>query len=128
MYSTVLTSAAPARDTLRIPCVDKNKHYTVDSRKQYLAIKRFGSLIKHLVPFSIRADGFLVRTVDRHYALTDGVEHYECFGDALSYGINLEKQYSATGYDPRLRILGDFGSNLYVIKETNPSQKEKENG
>lgn len=122
------TSAAPPRDTLRVPDADAEKRYTVDTKKQYLRIKRFGGLIKHLVPFSIKADGFLVRTADRHFALTDGGEHYECFGDVLRHGINLEKQYSSTGYDSRLRILGDFGSNLYVVKENIDSRKEKENG
>ena len=122
------TDAAPQRDTLRVPSADPKTPYTVDTKKQYLRIKRFGGLIKHIVPFSIKADGFLVRTVDRHFALTDGVEHYECFGDTLNHGINLEKQYCATGYDPKLRILGDFGSNLYVIKENSASRKEKNNG
>ncbi len=122
------TSAAPARDILRVPVADTGKRYTVDTKKQYLRIKRFGGLIKHLVPFKIKADGFLVRTVDRYFALTDGSEHYECCGDALRHGINLEKQYSATGYDSKLRILGDFGSNLYVMKENIDSRKEKQNG
>ena len=39
----------------------------------------------------------------------------------LSEGINLAMQYEGSGYDPALRILGDYGSSLYLIKE-------KENG
>jgi alpha-galactosidase len=110
-------SACPARDVLRVPGLDPNKEYTVTTVKQYLRIGRFGSLIKHLVPFSVNADGFLVRTVERHFEMTDGREEYICRGDALAEGINLAMQYEGTGYADTLRILGDFGSNIYHIKE-----------
>ena len=116
LYQTY-APACPARDTLRVKSLDKDKTYTVDTVKQYLKISRFGSLIKHIVPFPIRADGTVVRLVNKHFAMTDGTEHYECTGAALSSGINLAMQYSGTGYDPSLRIYGDFGSNLYHIKE-----------
>ena len=110
-------SACPARDILRIPGLDPNKEYTVTTVKQYLRIGRFGSLIKHLVPISLNADGFIVRTVERNFEMTDGREEYICRGDALAEGINLAMQYEGTGYADSLRILGDFGSNIYHIKE-----------
>ncbi|MBQ8583844.1 MAG: alpha-galactosidase [Clostridia bacterium] len=110
-------SSCPPRDRLRVPLASPDKQYTVDTKPQDLRIRRFGSLIKHLVPFDIKADGFLVRTVDRHFALTDGREHYTVRGDALNYGINLEMQYEGTGYSDKIRIYGDFGSGIYVISE-----------
>ena len=109
--------ACPSRDTLRVPMLDNDKTYTVDTVKQYLKIARFGSLIKHLVPFPIKTGGVLVRLVNDNFAMTDGTEHYECSGAALSSGLNLAMQYSGTGYEPSLRIYGDYGSNLYHIKE-----------
>ena len=116
IFQTIV-HAAPARDLLRVPGAVQNSEYTVSSVAQRLRIKRFGSLIKHLVPFSIKADGALVRTVDRHFEMNDGSELYTCRGDALRSGINLSMQYEGTGYDPNLRMLGDFGSSLYLIKE-----------
>jgi len=116
--------ACPARDVLRIPYADKDTECTVTTVSQYLRIKRFGGLIKHLVPFGINSEGFLVRTVDRHLSLTDGAEKYVCRGDVLNIGINLAMQYEGTGYNDKLRILGDFGSNLYIIKKNG----EKSNG
>ena len=53
--------------------------------------------------------------------MTDGMESYTASGAMLAEGINLSMQYEGSGYDPNLRILGDFGSSLYIIKE-------KENG
>jgi alpha-galactosidase len=119
-------SSCPPRDRLRVPLAAPDKKYTVTSKPQDLRIKRFGSLIKHLVPFNIKADGFLVRTVDRHFALTDGTEHYTVRGDALNFGINLEMQYEGTGYSDKLRIYGDFGSGIYVIKELPESKTSAE--
>ena len=56
--------------------------------------------------------------------MKDGKENYVASGAALAEGINLAMQYEGSGYDPNLRMLGDFGSNLYLIKE---KMQEKEN-
>ena len=109
--------AIPARDTLRILVAKDGKRYRMTSVKQSLRISRFGGLIKHVVPVKLRADGPILRFVDRHAAMTDGKEDYACSGEALQSGVNLAMQYSGTGYDPGLRILGDFGSTLYLIEE-----------
>ena len=109
--------AIPGRDTLRILSAKKAKRYRMTSVKQSLRISRFGGLIKHVVPIKLRADGPVLRFVDRHFAMTDGQEHYTCSGQALRSGIQLAMQYTGTGYDSGLRILGDFGSNRYLIEE-----------
>ena len=111
------TSAFPYRDRLSVPCADPNKEYSVEGVKQYLRIKTFGPLINHILPVRLKSDGLIIRTVDKNYSLTDGHEIYTCYGDALNFGINLEMQYEGTGYNENIRLLGDFGSNLYLIKE-----------
>ena len=109
--------AIPPRDTLRILGAKKGKMYRIRSVEQKLRISRFGGLIKHVVPIRLRADGPVLRMVDRHFAMTDGKEEYSCSAEALQHGINLAMQYSGTGYSPELRILGDFGSSLYLVEE-----------
>ena len=49
--------------------------------------------------------------------MPDGAEEYACCGETLQAGVNLAMQYSGTGYSPELRILGDFGSSLYIATE-----------
>ncbi len=110
-------TACPGRDSLSVPGLDDGKLYSVESNGQYLRIARFGGLIKHITPIYLRPDGFILRTVNKYFAMTDGKENYTVSGAALSEGINLAMQYEGSGYDPNLRILGDFGSNLYIIKE-----------
>ena len=120
IFAGLFQTHAPAcfaRDTLRVPYCKEGGSYLLSSIKQYLRISRFGSLIKHITPVPLRADGFIVRTVDRHFAMTDGEECYTVSGKALRAGINLAMQYEGTGYDAKLRILGDYGSNIYHIKE-----------
>ena len=120
IYQKYKTSC-PDRDRLDVPGLDPEKLYTVESKDQHLRIKRFGGLIKHITPVHLNPDGFILRTADRHFAMKDGKEKYIASGAMLAEGINLAMQYEGSGYNPDLRILGDFGSNLYVIKE-------KENG
>ena len=111
------TCAAPYRDRLAIPSADPSKLYSVECVKQNLRIKAFGPLINHISPVRIKADGMLLRTVDKHFSLTDGHESYTCYGDALNFGMNLEMQFEGSGYNEKIRLLGDYGSNLYLIKE-----------
>jgi alpha-galactosidase len=49
--------------------------------------------------------------------MQDGRETYTASGAMLDEGINLAMQYEGSGYQPELRVLGDFGSNLYLIRE-----------
>ncbi len=113
--------SCPGRDRLDVPYLEPHKLYTVESRVQHLRIRRFGGLIKHITPIYLKPDGFILRTVDKFFAMKDGEETYTASGAMLAEGINLAMQYEGSGYDPNLRILGDYGSSLYLIKE-------KENG
>ena len=113
---------APPRDVLRILSAKSGKRYTMKSVKQSLRIARFGSLIKHVSPVAVNSEGVLMRFVDRHFAMTDGQEEYTCSGEAMQAGIPLAMQYSGTGYNPNIRILGDWGSTLYTVTEI-PSEE-----
>ena len=64
-----------------------------------------------------------MRFVDRHFSMVDGEESYECSGEALQSGIPLAMQYSGTGYNPKIRVTGDFGSTLYTIKEISENER-----
>ena len=110
-------TACPGRDRLNVSHLDEDKLYTIESNEQYLRISRFGGLIKHITPVHLKPDGFILRTANKYFAMKDGAESYTASGAALREGINLAMQYEGSGYDPNLRILGDFGSSLYIIKE-----------
>ena len=110
-------SACPGRDRLDVPGLDPNKIYTVSARQQYHRVRRFGGLLKHILPVHLNAEGLIIRTADKYYGMKDGREEYTASGMMLAEGINLAMQYEGSGYNTDLRILGDYGSSLYMITE-----------
>ncbi len=103
-------------DILRVCGLENEALYRVATRPQRLYINRFGGLVKHLLPVTLNPSGFILRTVNRHYALTDCVETYECRGSLLSSGIQLNNQFTGSYYNNKTRLLGDYGSSLYTIE------------
>ena len=122
-----MCKACPERDILRIPTVKREKLYRFSTVGQRLKISRFGGLIKHITPIRLKSDGFILRTVNKHFSLPDGMESYECYGDLLTEGVKLSMQYEGTGYHKELRILGDFGSNMFLVEEIKENDKGEEN-
>lgn len=119
---------SPARDTLRVLGTEKGATYTVKTVEQRLKISRFGSLIKHVFPITVKADGALMRFVNAHFSMKDGVETYTVTGAGLESGIPLAMQYSGSGYHKDLRLLGDWGSTLYLIEKTENEKGTIQNG
>jgi alpha-galactosidase len=118
--------ASPERDVLRILQTESGKRYKMTSVKQYLKIGRFGSLIKHISPVNIRADGMIMRFVDKHFSLVDGREEYTVCAEGLRAGIPLAMQYSGTGYNGNIRVTGDCGSTMYLIEEIDERNMQNE--
>ncbi len=109
--------AAEGGDRLPLAGLERDAAYTMDTKPQRLFIKRFGGLIRHVVPFDLNPNGFIMRLVNRFYALWDCEEHYEADGKTLMQGVRLNNQFVGSYYAKDIRLLGDFGSNLYVIRQ-----------
>ena len=116
MFQTQAT-AAEGNDILPLAGLDEAKRYRMQTKPQRVLIRRFGGLVNHLLPFPINPNGALFRWADRLYAMRDCVESYEASGKTLLQGVHLNNQFVATGYNENIRMLGDFGSNLYAIDE-----------
>ncbi|MDR0442852.1 MAG: alpha-galactosidase [Treponema sp.] len=117
-FFQTLADVSEGHDALRISGFDPETRCRISTKPQKLYIKRFGGLVKHITPVPLNPAGFILRTVNRHYALTDCVETYECSGSALAAGILLNNQFMGSHYNNKTRLLGDYGSNLYVIEMT----------
>ena len=115
-FFQTLTTASEGYDRLVLIGLDAATKYTVQTRPQSIFIKRFGGLVKHLMPVTLDPNGFFIRTADKLFCLTDCVERYEGYGGALMDGILLNNQFIGSYYNPQIRLLGDFGSHLYVVK------------
>ena len=112
-----LIHSAPGYEWLKLEGIDKDKKYSLETRPQPLRVGQFGSLVKHIAPVDLNPNGPVLRTADHHYRMEDGVQSLECSGAALESGITLSLRFLGTGYDQNMRNQGDFGSNIYIVKE-----------
>ena len=64
----------------------------------------------------MKKGGFIIRTIDKFYMLPDGEEKFTATGRALSEGVPLNTRFIGTGYNNNIRMLSDFGSELYYIR------------
>ena len=112
-YQT-LSMAAESNDYLKVTGLDKNAIYRAKVRNQSLYIKRFGGLVKHLLPVKLKPEGLILRTANKVYCMKEGTEEFEGSGECFNGGVQLNNQYLGTGYNDKLRLFGDFGSNLYL--------------
>lgn len=108
--------AVPERDTMRIPAMTPGVVHTVTAKPQRLLLERFGHLVNQVSPVKLDPRGVVMGVVSRHRSLRDGPERYRGTGELLAAGIRLDQQFSGTGYDPALRMLGDYGSTIYVVR------------
>lgn len=98
----------------------------MQTKPQRIFIRRFGGLVNHLLPVTINPNGALFRWADRLYAMQDCVETYAAGGKTLMQGVHLNNQFVATGYNAKVRMLGDFGSNLYAIEAIDEEKTNSE--
>lgn len=121
-----LARAGESNELLSVKGLRGEQTYMLETVAQKVAISRFGGLVRHILPVKLRADGFLLRTVNRHYALADGALSLAASGDALRSGVGLNNQFTGTGYHSGLRLWGDFGSQMYTVGLLSYPVKEEE--
>ena len=119
-----LIHADPGYEWLHAEALAPDVLYTVESRRQALRVSQFGSLLKHVTPVELDPNGAVVRTADRHYRMVDASERYVCSGALLSSGLPLAQRFACTGRSEKIRLQGDFLSNLYVIRKAAPARKK----
>lgn len=115
-FFQTFAKAAESSDKLKVIGL-KEGMYQLNTRPQRLYINRYGSLTKHILPVELNPDGLIMRTANKYYTLKDCEEEYICSDKALLSGIPLHEQFIGTGYNERVRMLGDFGSNIYVTRK-----------
>ncbi len=113
-YQTRLTAAGPP-EWLPLTGLAPGTRYRVSAKPQTLAVRDFGRLVNHVSPIRIRDGGLLQTLVNQHYRMPDATESYTGSGAALSR-LQLTPQFDGTGTDEHTRLLGDFGSTLYLVE------------
>jgi alpha-galactosidase len=113
--------AAPERELLAVAGLHAGIPYRVEAKPQRIMLDRLGALVNHVSPVKLDPNGLVMNVVSKRRSLPDAVESYRGTGELLATGIRLQMQFSGTGHNDALRMLGDFGSTLYtVVREDTP--------
>lgn len=108
---------------IRLSHLDPDKYYHIEGLKTFEHISRFKSLIKHALPIKLHPDGILFHLLSNRYLMP--VESFETTlkGDILMQkGLPLPHGFTGAGYHKEMRLLLDFSSRLYYIKEVHHEQ------
>ncbi|MDT4763086.1 alpha-galactosidase [Sphaerochaeta sp. PS] len=118
LFAQKLNQSNPGSDRLKIEAVDLNATYEVFPRQQKIDIRTFGDLVNRISPLAIAEGGLAQDTLSKALSFDSEVEHYRVSGELLANaGIKLNQQFGGTGYDGETRVLGDFGSRIYICKK-----------
>jgi alpha-galactosidase len=125
-YYQTWQRAAEGCDLLPLTGLDPRQTYRLSTRPLRLELERFGGLINHMLPVQIKPDNPLLRLTGKFYTLPDSAESYTATGRQLQVGVMLNTHYSGTGYNSNVRMLGDFGSHMYLIEAIIDKQSNQE--
>ena len=98
--------------------LNSDKKYTVSEVSQTYNVKMFGSLINMVLPVRINSNGQLINLISHLKGIDGGHQEYEVSGSVLNSGaLVLDLEWSGSGLNDKVRVMGDFGSRMYLINE-----------
>ncbi|MGD1815691.1 MAG: alpha-galactosidase [Pleomorphochaeta sp.] len=108
----------PPLERLCIPIVDNNAYYELFNRPQKFELSVFGDLVEHFLPTNL-LKGKAIDEISKILQLNIEITHHRVYGELLSKaGLILNQEYGGTKYEHEVtRVLGDYGSRLYVLKK-----------
>lgn len=117
IYQGLLTPN-PSPQPIYLKGLDPSKNYQVIQRKQHENLKRFLGLIKHALPVKLKPHGTLFNLLSNVYQLEmERVEREETGKSLMTKGLRVPYRFTGTGYHPSQRLMLDFSSRLYYLRE-----------
>lgn len=102
---------------LRLKGLDPNICYEITVRSEALDLREFGSLINHVLPFKVNAQGLMMHVVSDHYMLPTEADHYTAWGDCLmEAGLRPKQSFTGTGYTQDVRMMPDYSARIYHLR------------
>jgi len=117
-YYQILSKPNPGYEKMKTLGLSENKTYNVQTRPQYINLHSFGDLASRVLPISINSKGIIFNILANNHLMNQEVESHIWTGDWLmSDGFTPMHQFTGSGYNEFVRLMGDFGSRIYHIKE-----------
>jgi len=113
-----IASINPVEGKLFCLGLEDNKPYSYKTRQETIDFRKFGSLVNYVSPIHLSSDGALLTIISNRKGMEAEIDAGVAEGAAFSSGgVTLAPEWMGTGYDNRVRLLGDFGARLYYIKK-----------
>ncbi len=120
LYFQQIQHPAAVYETIRLRDLDPDASYEIETLPHYMNIARFGELINDYVPFEVQSSGIrglAHKVISDNYLFPGEMQKVKAGGDELMYaGFRPYNQFTGTGFNERVRIMGDFSSRLYLIR------------
>lgn len=117
-FFQTLLHPSPKEDILYIDGLEPGI-YVFKNKPEKHNIKKFGGLINYVSPVRIKLNGKIHNLISRIYKIPSEKEVYVLNAEMMKYsGIRLFSQFAGTGFGSKVRVLGDFGSRIYLIEKS----------
>lgn len=105
-------------ESLRADGLSDEKIYRVTARKESIPLEFFGPLVNYVSPIHLKEGGALLVAIAARKGLESETYERLASGKTLADGsLPLPERWHGTGIDGDTRVLFDFGSRLYFVKE-----------
>ena len=122
-----LNTPNPPIEYVSIDGLKPSANYHVTAREQAENLRRFGDLVKHALPIPLKAHGTLFNQLANHVLFKTETEDIILSGSQIKHpGIRLKTPFMGSGYHEALRVMPDFASRLYNIREVNDGQSSND--
>lgn len=105
--------AASPPDALPVRGLDPQRRYRVRALSQGTSLRSLGGLVSHALPVKLSGHGLPLTVLDWFRSLDDREQEYLGTGSVLA-GLQLDPHFD--GQDVTARLVGDWGSTLYLIE------------
>jgi len=112
-----ISHAAPPYENIVIKHLDPEASYKVTSRINKIGVQKFGGMINYVSPVKLNPGGIVLHEAGKFLTVKDAAEEFTEKGAVLMQGFVPQNLFAGTGYDGRQRLVGDFGSELYLISK-----------
>lgn len=108
---------------LRLAGLDEACSYRVSLRQQSVELDSFRTLLNHVLPVKLRADGMLVHLAGEVYQMPCEQMEFTAGGDLLMHaGLRLPQRFCGSGYTDGVRPMPDFSARIWLLEaQENPS-------
>ena len=110
----------PNAATLRLRArgLNHDGKYLLNVRPVKVELRDFGGLVNMISPIHIKQDSILQCIAEKVVAPKSEQEDLVASGDLLmKCGAYVKQGFSGTGWDNETRVMGDYGSRLYILSE-----------